>query len=148
MPQVVDGALWLLSRVREIKFPPVIYTTGVSVEAKLLDHIVNMLEAPYTAKLRYLAIFQILSHLALHESGAVAIVEANILNSVEKLLRSRSIKTYPHLFPILENLVSYESTAMAVVQMVPLDLLATLWWYVSLHFHIFPKVYKLIQSKR
>ncbi|KAJ7275990.1 hypothetical protein C8J57DRAFT_1466584, partial [Mycena rebaudengoi] len=48
MPQVVDGALWLLSRVRELKFPLV--TAGVSVKAKVLDHIMNMLEAPNTAK--------------------------------------------------------------------------------------------------
>ncbi|KAJ7232546.1 hypothetical protein C8J57DRAFT_1729831 [Mycena rebaudengoi] len=123
IPQVVDGALWLLSCAPHIKFPPV--TTGISVEAKLLDHIVDMLEAPNTAKWRYLVIFQILSNLALHESGAVAVVEAHTLNSVQKLLRSHPTDLYQHIFSMLENLASHESAAMAILHMIPLDLFST-----------------------
>ncbi|KAJ7232550.1 hypothetical protein C8J57DRAFT_1578874 [Mycena rebaudengoi] len=85
----------------------------------------DMLEAPNTG--RYLRIFRILSHLALHESGAVAILEANVLNSVENLLRSRPTDLYEHIFSMLERLASYESTAMAVVRMLPLEVLGSLW---------------------
>ncbi|KAJ7219655.1 hypothetical protein C8J57DRAFT_1732073, partial [Mycena rebaudengoi] len=120
MPQIVDGAIWLLSRVAQIQFPPV--TTGVSVEVKLLVHLVDMLEAPKTAKWRYPVIFQTLSHLALYdECSAVAIVEANVLNS--ELLRSCPTDLYQHIFQMLESLGSYESTAMAVVPYSPLTCL-------------------------
>ncbi|KAJ7232535.1 hypothetical protein C8J57DRAFT_1250511 [Mycena rebaudengoi] len=61
-------------------------------------------------KWRYPVIFQILSNLALHESGAVAIMEANVLNSMEKLLRSRPTDPYQHIFSMLKSLTSYEST--------------------------------------
>ncbi|KAJ7243483.1 hypothetical protein C8J57DRAFT_1725998, partial [Mycena rebaudengoi] len=126
MPQIVDGAIWLLSRVAQIQFPPV--TTGVSVEVKLLVHLVDMLEAPKTAKWRYPVIFQTLSHLALYdECSAVAIVEANVLNSVQQLLRSCPTDLYQHIFQMLESLGSYESTAMAVARILPLDLLGTFW---------------------
>ncbi|KAJ7276053.1 armadillo-type protein [Mycena rebaudengoi] len=126
VPQVVDGALWVLSRVPYLKYPPV--TAGVSVEAKLLDHIVDMLKAPNTAKWHYRMIFQIISHLVFHnESNAIAVVEANVLTSVEKLLRSRPTAPYRSIFRLLENLVSHEATAMAVVRMLPLDLLGTFW---------------------
>ncbi|KAJ7276023.1 hypothetical protein C8J57DRAFT_1224160 [Mycena rebaudengoi] len=118
MPEVVDGALWLLSRVPHLKFPLV--TTGVSVEARLLARIADMLEAPNTAEWRYLVIFQILSHLALHEASAVVIVEANILNNVKKILRSRPTNLYDHIFSMLERLVSHKST---VIRMIPYDLL-------------------------
>jgi hypothetical protein len=144
MHQVADGALWALSRVPELKFPPAI--TGVSVEAKLLDHIVNMLEAPNIAKWCYPVIFQILSHLTLHEAGAVAVVEANIFNSVEELLRSCPTDLYQHIFSMLENLVSHESTAMAILHMIPLDLFPTRLRYISIDLHIFSEVYKPIQS--
>ncbi|KAJ7276017.1 hypothetical protein C8J57DRAFT_1224155 [Mycena rebaudengoi] len=124
-PHVVDGALWLLSRVPHLKFSPV--TTGVSVEARLFTRIADMLrvKAQSTAKLRYLAIFQILSHLALHESSAVAIVETNILKSIENLPRSSRIHLHWDIYQILRNLVSHESTATAVLDMC--RLLATLW---------------------
>ncbi|KAJ7265742.1 hypothetical protein C8J57DRAFT_1718330 [Mycena rebaudengoi] len=122
VPQVVDGALWVLSRAPYLTFPPV--TSGVSVEAKQLDHIVDMFEAPNTAtEWRYPVIFEILSHLSFHESGAAAIVEAKILNSVEKLLRSRPTDLYKHIFPMLKSLVSHKSTVMAVLPILPLDLL-------------------------
>jgi hypothetical protein len=114
------------------------------VQPKLLDHIIDMLAAPNTAKWRYAAVFQILSHLVSREPSAVAVVKANILNSVEKLLSSRPTDLYKHIFPILESLASHESTAMTVIHMLPLDLLGTLWWYVSLHVHISSEVYRLI----
>ncbi|KAJ7232576.1 hypothetical protein C8J57DRAFT_1578930, partial [Mycena rebaudengoi] len=134
--QVVDGALWALSCAPHLKFPPV--TTGLYVEAKLLDHISDMLKALNTPKWRYLLIFQILSHLVLHESSARVIVEQNVLNSMEKLLRSRPTDLYKHIFPILESLASHESTATAVLNMRLYDLLETLWQYVSTYFlHIF-----------
>ncbi|KAJ7275995.1 hypothetical protein C8J57DRAFT_228222 [Mycena rebaudengoi] len=125
IPQVVDGALWLLSCAPHIKFPLV--TTGVSIESQLLTRIADMLEAPNTPKLRHPVIFQILSHLAFHESTAVAIVEANILNSMENHLRCRSTDLYKYIFPMLESLVSRKSTATAVLDMHLYDLLATLW---------------------
>ncbi|KAJ7232523.1 hypothetical protein C8J57DRAFT_1729819, partial [Mycena rebaudengoi] len=81
-----------------------------------------------TATWRYPVIFQLISHLALHnESSAVAIVEANILNSVKKLLRSRPTDLYEHIFRMLMNLAFHESTASAVLDMHLYDLLATLW---------------------
>jgi hypothetical protein len=146
VPQVVDGALWVLSRVPYLKFPPV--TAGVSVEAKLLDHIMDMLKAPNTAEWHYRVIFQIISHLVFHnESNAIAVVEANVLTSVEKFLRSRPTAPHRSVFRLLENLVSHESTAMAVVRMLPLDLLGTLWRYVFIDLHSSSEVYtlKLIQ---
>jgi hypothetical protein len=142
IPQVVDGALWLLSRAPHIIFPSV--TTGVSVEGKLLNHIADMLKAPNTGKWRYPVIFQILSHLALRGSSAVAIVGANVLNFIEKLLRSRPTDLYQHIFSMLENLASHESTAMAILHMIPLELFSTRLWYVSIDLHIFSEVYKLI----
>jgi hypothetical protein len=132
MPQVVDGALWALSPVPHINFP--LDTNGGSVEAKLLDHIVDMLKAPNTAESRYLVIFQILSHLALHESSAVAIVETNILKSIENIMRFRRSHLHWPLYSILSNLVSHESTVTAILDMC--HLLATLWRYVSLYIYI------------
>ncbi|KAJ7276002.1 hypothetical protein C8J57DRAFT_1590312 [Mycena rebaudengoi] len=144
IPQVVDGTLWLLSRAPHINFPPV--TTGVSVEAKLLDHIVDMLKASNMAKWHYLVIFQILSHLAFHnESNAIAVVEANVLTSVEKLLRSRPTELYRHIFPMLVSIASHESTATAVLNMRLYNLLATLWQYVSYPFSIIPEFFNVIQ---
>ncbi|KAJ7232554.1 hypothetical protein C8J57DRAFT_1533028 [Mycena rebaudengoi] len=125
IPQVVDGALWALSRVPQLKFLPV--TTGVSVEAKLLNHIVDMLKAPNTAKWRYPAIFRLLSHLARRESSAIAIVEASILNSVGNHLKCHSTDIYEHNFSILESLVSRESTATAMLDMHLYNPLAILW---------------------
>ncbi|KAJ7248777.1 hypothetical protein C8J57DRAFT_1724161, partial [Mycena rebaudengoi] len=146
MPQgAVDGALWVLSRIPNIKFPPV--TSRVSVNAERLGRLVDMLKAPNTAKWRYPVILQTLSLLTLHnESSAVAVVEANILNSVEKLLGSRPTDLYQHIFQMLESLASHESTAKATVHILPLDMLGTLWRYVSLQLHISSGVYKLIQQ--
>jgi hypothetical protein len=144
IPQVVDGTLWLLSRAPHIKFPPV--TTGVSVQAKLLDHIAEMLKAPNTPKWHYLMIFQILSNLVLHDAGAVAVVESNIPNSVEKFLRSCPPDLYKHIFPMLESLACCESTAMAVVHILPLDLLRTLWRYVFNDLRSSSEVYNLTLS--
>jgi hypothetical protein len=96
IPEVVDGALWLLSRVLHLKFSPI--TTGVSVEARLLALIVDILKAPNFSERHYPVIFQILSHLALRKSTAVAIVEANMLNSVENHLRCRSTDLYKYIF--------------------------------------------------
>ncbi|KAJ7258654.1 hypothetical protein C8J57DRAFT_1341104 [Mycena rebaudengoi] len=124
IPEVADGAFRLLSEVPHIKLPPV--TTGASVEARP-DHFADMLKAPSTPEWRYPVIFQILSHMALHESVAVAIVEANILNSMDKLLRSHSTNLYHHIFQMLESLASHESTATAVLDMHLFDLLVTLW---------------------
>jgi hypothetical protein len=92
-------------------------------------------------------IFQILSNLALHESTAVAVVAANILNAVENLLISRPTDLYWHIFSMLENLASHESTAMAVFRMLPLDLLGTLWRYFSINLLFSSDVNKLIQRK-
>ncbi|KAJ7232578.1 hypothetical protein C8J57DRAFT_172798 [Mycena rebaudengoi] len=122
---VVDGVLSVLSSVDHIKFPPV--TSGVSVEAKLLDRLSDMLEDSSTLELHQLQILRIISNLASHESTAIAVVEANTLNTMEKLLISQSDDLYWRIFQILENLASHESTAMAVVRMLPLDLLGTLW---------------------
>ncbi|KAJ7232536.1 hypothetical protein C8J57DRAFT_1480642 [Mycena rebaudengoi] len=129
IPQVVEGILWLLYRTSHIKS---------LLLTKLLDHIVDMRKAPGTAKWRYPVIFQILSDLALHESRAVAIVEANILNSVEKLLRSRPTDLYKHIFPMLKRLVSCESTATAVLNMHLTS---------PLTFSIYPEFFKVIQCK-
>ncbi|KAJ7275976.1 hypothetical protein C8J57DRAFT_1224120 [Mycena rebaudengoi] len=125
VPQVVDGALSVLSSVDHIKFPPV--TSGVSVEAKLLDRLSDMLEDSSTLELHQRWILWIISNLASHESTAIAVVEASTLNTVEKRLRSCSADLYQYIFPMLESLASHESTAMAVVHMLPLDLLGTLW---------------------
>ncbi|KAJ7253809.1 hypothetical protein C8J57DRAFT_1722248 [Mycena rebaudengoi] len=125
IPEVVDVALWLLSRVPHLKFSPI--TTGVSVEARLLALIVDILKAPNFSEGHYPVIFQILSHLALRKSTAVAIVEANILNSVENHPRCHSTDLYKYIFPMLESLVSRKSTATAVLDMHLYDLLATLW---------------------
>ncbi|KAJ7276044.1 armadillo-type protein [Mycena rebaudengoi] len=126
IPQVVDGTLWLLSRIPQIKFP--LATCEISVEAKLLDRLLDMLKDSSTATWRYPVIFQMISQLALHnESSAVAIVEANILNSMEKLLRSRPTDRYEHIFRMLKNLVFHGSTTSAVLDMHLYDLLATLW---------------------
>jgi hypothetical protein len=143
MPEVVYGALWFLSCVPHLKFPPV--TTGVSVEARLLAHIVDMLEAPNTSERYYQVILEILSDLALHESTAVAIVEANILNSVENHLRGRPTDPYQNIFRMLENLASHESTAMAVFRILPFDLLGACLRYVCVDLYICSEIYKLIQ---
>ncbi|KAJ7253800.1 hypothetical protein C8J57DRAFT_1518966 [Mycena rebaudengoi] len=123
--QVVDEVLSVLSSVDHIKFPPV--TSGVSVEAKLLDRLSDMFEDSFTPELHYRWISEIVSKLARHESTAVAVVKANILNSAEKLLKSCPAGLYESIFPILENLASHEATAMAVVRMLRLDLLGALW---------------------
>ncbi|KAJ7282375.1 hypothetical protein C8J57DRAFT_1499366 [Mycena rebaudengoi] len=125
MPQVVDGALKVLSHIPQMKFPLV--TTGVSVEAKLLDRLSNMLGAPNTPEWRYPVIFQILSHMVLHESSAVAVVEANILNSTAKVLKFLPANLHPPIYLMLERLMSHASTATAVLDMPLYDLLATLW---------------------
>ncbi|KAJ7246025.1 hypothetical protein C8J57DRAFT_1678739 [Mycena rebaudengoi] len=125
VPQIVGGLLSVLSEVADIKFPPV--TSGASVEAKLLDHIVDMFEAPDTPEEHCSWIFQIVSNLVVRESSAVAVVEANIFKSVDKLLRSPPTDLHLHIYFILENLASHESTAMAVLRMLPFDLLETLW---------------------
>jgi hypothetical protein len=131
----------VLSRV---KFPPVI--SGVSGEPERLKHIVEMLEAPVIPQWHCRVIFDILSHLTLHESSAVAIVEANGLNSVGKLLGSRPTNLYPHIFPMLEIFASYESTAMAIVRMIPFSLLGALWRYVSMTY-TFPQRFTNSYSK-
>ncbi|KAJ7276056.1 hypothetical protein C8J57DRAFT_1224188 [Mycena rebaudengoi] len=73
--------------------------------------------------------FRMLSHLARCEPSAVAIVEVNILNLVEKLLRSYPLDLYEYIFPMLESLVSHKSTATTVLDMHLYDLLATLWGF-------------------
>jgi hypothetical protein len=125
MPQVVDGVLWVLSKLSPIKLPPV--TSGARVEAKLLHRLLDIFEDLSTTELRRLLILKIVSNLTLHESTAVAAGEVDILNYVEKLLRSRPTELYKHIFPLLQNLTSHESTAMAVIRMLPHDLLGTLW---------------------
>ncbi|KAJ7244527.1 hypothetical protein C8J57DRAFT_1680874 [Mycena rebaudengoi] len=127
MPQlkVIDGALSVLSEVAHIKFPPA--TSGASLEAKMLDRLSDMLKDPSTPEEHYRWIIKIVSNLARPESTTVAIVDANILHSVEKLLRSCPTSLYDHIFSMLEHSVSHESTAIAVVRMLPLDLLGTLW---------------------
>ncbi|KAJ7276015.1 hypothetical protein C8J57DRAFT_1224151 [Mycena rebaudengoi] len=124
VPQVVEGALVLLSEVLPINFPPV--TSGAS-EAKFLDRILDILGDLSTAELRDQAIFRILVYLALHESTAVALVEASTLKYIEKQLRSPTATLHPGIYRILDNLVSHKSTAIAVFNMHLYDLLATLW---------------------
>jgi hypothetical protein len=145
MPQVVEGVLTVLSRVFPIKSPQV--TSGVSMEAKLLDRLLDMIKDSSTPEQHYRWIFEIVSKLVRHEPTAVAVSEANTLHTVEKLLRSRPTDLYQYIFPMLENMASHESTAMAVVRMLPLDLLGTLWRYVSIDLHSSSEVYnlKLIQ---
>jgi hypothetical protein len=125
VPPVVDGLLLILYEIPRITFLPV--TTGVSVQAKLLDHLSDMLKDSSTTEWHYRWIIEIVSKLARHESTAGAVVEASILNSMEALLRSPPTGLHPHIYMMLENLAFHESTAMAVVRMVPLDLLGTLW---------------------
>ncbi|KAJ7246037.1 hypothetical protein C8J57DRAFT_1241822 [Mycena rebaudengoi] len=60
VPQVVDGALWVLSRVPQIDFPPV--TTGVSVELKLLARLEDILQNSSTTE-RSEWVLQIVSNL-------------------------------------------------------------------------------------
>ncbi|KAJ7244529.1 hypothetical protein C8J57DRAFT_1476808 [Mycena rebaudengoi] len=120
MPRIVDGALWLFSRVPRITFPPA--TIGISVETKLLDHIADMLKAPNTPKWRCLLIFQMLPHLALHGSSARVVVERNLLSSMEKLLSCGPTDLYEHIFPMLESLVSIASVVLDMCR-----LLANLW---------------------
>ncbi|KAJ7202195.1 hypothetical protein C8J57DRAFT_1543419 [Mycena rebaudengoi] len=95
--QVVDGVLSVVA------YTPV--TSGPSLEAKLLGRLLGMLEDSSTAKSHQLYISRMVSNITLHESSAVAVVEANILNSVEILLRSRPTDMYWHIFPMLENRV-------------------------------------------
>ncbi|KAJ7232560.1 hypothetical protein C8J57DRAFT_1578885 [Mycena rebaudengoi] len=102
VPQVVEGALVLLSEVLPINFPPV--TSGAS-EPKVLDRILDILGDLSTAELHDQAIFRIMVYLALHESTAVALVEASTL----------------------KQLSVHKSTAIAVLNMHLYDLLATLW---------------------
>ncbi|KAJ7253879.1 hypothetical protein C8J57DRAFT_1237128 [Mycena rebaudengoi] len=99
IPQVVNRALWVLSRVPQIKFPRA--TTGVPIEAKLLDHIADMLNA---------------------QRQKNAIVVANILNSAEKLLRYLPPDLHWDIYLMMESLASHMSTATAVR-----TLLVTLW---------------------
>ncbi|KAJ7266207.1 hypothetical protein C8J57DRAFT_1229606 [Mycena rebaudengoi] len=119
VPQVVEGALVLLSEVLPINFP-----SEASAEVKFLDRILDMLGDSSTAELRDQAIFWILVHLALYESTAVALVE---LKYIEKQLRSPTATLHPGIYRILDNLVSHKSTAIAVLDMHLYDLLATLW---------------------
>jgi hypothetical protein len=140
VPQAVDGVLLVLSEVPHCKFPPV--TTTVSVEAKLLARLLDMLNDSSTTERHYRWIIEIVSNLSRHESTAIAVVEANVPHLVEKLLRSWPTNLRWHIFSMLEHLVSHESTAMAVVRVLPFDLLGTLWWYISLDLHISSEVYK------
>jgi hypothetical protein len=140
--QVINGALWLLSRVPPLDFVSV--TSGASVEAKLLDRILDMLEDSSTAELYNQAIFEILFQLTLHESTAVAVVEADMLQYFEKRLRSPTATLRPEICWILRNLTSYSSTVTAVLDMGLYDVLATLWRYVSPHLSIFSEGFKVI----
>jgi hypothetical protein len=142
IPQVVDGALWVLSRDSQINLSLV--TSGVSMETKLLDCLSDMLEHSSTAEWRCPWIFRILSILASHESTAVAVAQANIFGCLEKRLRSPAVTLRPEICGILRNLASHTSTATAVLHMNLYDLLTTLWWYVSPHLSILPEVYKVI----
>jgi hypothetical protein len=143
LPQVAERVLFVLSEVSPIEFLPV--NSEASVEAKLTDRLLNMLEDSSTSELHQLYIIRIISDLSRHESTAVAIAEANILNFVQKLLRSRSTDLYQHIFLVLENLAFHESTAMAVVRTLPLDLLGTRWWHVFIDLHISSEIDNLIQ---
>ncbi|KAJ7276042.1 hypothetical protein C8J57DRAFT_1224175 [Mycena rebaudengoi] len=125
VPQVIDGALLVLSRIPQIKFP--LATSGVSIEAKLLDRLLDILKDSSAATWRYPVIFQMISDLALHEPTAVTVVEANIVNSAEKLLISRPTNLYEHILLMLESLVSHEST---VIHWRLRGLLVTLWKYL------------------
>jgi hypothetical protein len=91
VPQVIEEVLSILASSSCIKFPPA--TSGVSVEAKLLDHLFDMLEDSSTAELHQWYILRIISNLAFQESTAVAIVEAGIINYVEKLLWIPNLET-------------------------------------------------------
>ncbi|KAJ7236323.1 hypothetical protein C8J57DRAFT_1479216 [Mycena rebaudengoi] len=122
--QVVDGALWALSDVPRLKFPPFI-TGVVSVEAKLLARLLDMLEDSSSAEPHHWRILQIISNLTLFESAAVAVVEANTLKYLEKPLRSLTL--CEETCWILGNLASHKSTASAVLNIHLYDLLATLW---------------------
>jgi hypothetical protein len=106
-----------------------------------------MLEDSSTLEVHQWWILRIILKLASHESTAIAVMKANTLNTVEKLLRCHPANLYWYIFLMVENLVSHKSTAMAVVHMLPLDLLGTLWRYIFIDLHIFSEVYKLIQSK-
>ncbi|KAJ7267721.1 hypothetical protein C8J57DRAFT_1613743 [Mycena rebaudengoi] len=118
VPQVVEGVLVVLSDgAPYMKFLPI--TSRASIQ--LLERLLDMLEDSSTAEWHYPWILQIVSTMALHEPTAVAIVETNVLNSVEKLRRSRP-DLRRHIFSILEPLASHESTAMAVVRIFPLHL--------------------------
>ncbi|KAJ7276054.1 hypothetical protein C8J57DRAFT_1590368 [Mycena rebaudengoi] len=146
VPQVVDGVLSVLSSVDHIKFPPV--TSGVSVEAKLLDRLSDMLEEDSsTLESHHWWILGLVMKLARYESTAVVIAEAGILNYVEKLLRSQPAHPYWYILPMVESLASHESTAMAVVRRLPLYLLGDCLLYVSVDLHISSEIDKLIQQK-
>ncbi|KAJ7253799.1 hypothetical protein C8J57DRAFT_1473691 [Mycena rebaudengoi] len=121
--QAVEGALWVLSRVPHLKFPSV--TSGVSVEEKLLDRLLDMLKDSSTAGSYHWWILKIISNLACHESTGVAVMGANTLNSVEEFLReSRPAHLYGHIFRILHGLASGESWARALH---PFDLRPIPW---------------------
>ncbi|KAJ7265253.1 hypothetical protein C8J57DRAFT_1622380 [Mycena rebaudengoi] len=122
--QVVDGALWALSDVPRLKFSPFI-TGVVSVEAKLLARLLDMLEDSSSTEPHHWRILQIISNLTLFESAAVAVVEANTLKYLEKPLRSLTLRE--ETCWILGNLASHKSTASAVLNIHLYDLLATLW---------------------
>jgi hypothetical protein len=145
VPQVIDGVLWLLSCTPETKFPPV--TSGVSVEAKLLDRLSDMLEEDSsTLESHHWWILGLVMKLARHESTAVVIAEAGILNYVEKLLRSQPAHPYWYILPMVESLASHKSTVMAVVHRLPLYLLGDCLLYVSVDLHISSEIDKLIQQ--
>ncbi|KAJ7246023.1 hypothetical protein C8J57DRAFT_1241809 [Mycena rebaudengoi] len=116
IPQVVDGALWLLSRAPHLKF--LLLTTGVSVEEKLLTHLADMLEAPDTPEWRHPVGVQILSNLALHDGGE----HTELRGETFEILPRRPI---PAHFSMLKNLASHELTAMAIIHMILLDLFST-----------------------
>ncbi|KAJ7275975.1 hypothetical protein C8J57DRAFT_1312051 [Mycena rebaudengoi] len=88
---------------------------------------VDMLEDSSTTELCNQAIFEILFQLTLHESTAVAVVEANMLHYFGKRLRSPTATQRPEICWILRNLMSHSSTAAAVLDMGLYDALATLW---------------------
>ncbi|KAJ7275989.1 hypothetical protein C8J57DRAFT_1224131 [Mycena rebaudengoi] len=114
MPQVTDGALWVLSLVPQIQFPPV--TAGVSFEAKLLGCILDMLQDVSSTESHHSRILQIILNLASFESTALAIVEANTLNYLEKRSRSPTATRRPQICCIFGELVSHRSTATAVLE--------------------------------
>jgi hypothetical protein len=107
------------------------------VEAQLVDRLLDMLKDSSTTEQHYQWIIEIVSNLTREpESTAAAVVEENILNSVDELLRSGPTHLYKHIFPMLERLAFHKSTVTGVLDMRLYDLLATLWRYVCIELHI------------